>query len=241
MPRNQITVQYCMTLLTLSQLSAMTLLLTATENPEAVSTYIYWLIAAVVVIILLAAFLIVFMVRNQSLKKANKRLEADIIELKEYGLQMRDTLVAWNENNLSQATTAQSAVESQSQEATDEESPYADDPDWHLYMKLENRLMKDSLFLNPKLSRDDLAAMMGVDKNRFGNIMRKYSGASSCTVYLNKKRIDHAMKLMDLHPNFTIDAIAKLCGMTNTVTFINYFKRYYNMTPSEYRAQQTAK
>ena len=154
-----------MTLLTLSQQSAMTLLLTATENPEAVSTYIFWLIAAVVVIILLAVFLIVFLVRNQSLKKANKRLEADIIELKEYGLQMRDTLVAWNENNLSQATKGQSDMESQSTKEDEEPSSPADDPDWHLYMKLENRLMKDSLFLNPKLSRDDLAAMMGIQRS----------------------------------------------------------------------------
>ena len=81
------------------------------------------------------------------------------------------------------------------------------------------------------------ARLIGVDKNRIGHIMSRYSDASNASVYINTKRVEYGAKLLLEHPEYTIAAIANECGMTNTVTFNRTFKEVYGMTPSEYRTK----
>jgi AraC-like DNA-binding protein len=77
--------------------------------------------------------------------------------------------------------------------------------------------------------------LIGVDKNRFGKMMSKYSDASNTSVYINIKRVEYGAQLLLEHPDYTIATVATECGMSNTVTFNRTFKEIYNMTPSEYR------
>ena len=110
-----------------------------------------------------------------------------------------------------------------------------DDRDRNIFLRFDRKIMNERLFLNADLSRDDLAQLMGVNKNRFASIMQRYSGQTNSAVYLNTKRVEYAVSLMRQHPNYTIQAIARECGMKNTVTFNRIFKEIYNMTPSEFR------
>ena len=77
--------------------------------------------------------------------------------------------------------------------------------------------------------------LIGVDKNRFGKMMSKYSDASNTSVYINIKRVTYGAQLLIEHPEYTIATVATECGMNNTVTFNRTFKEIYNMTPSDYR------
>lgn len=104
-----------------------------------------------------------------------------------------------------------------------------------LFVKLDAQISRDRLFLKPNFGRDDMARLIGVDKNRIGRIMSRYSDASNASVYINTKRVEYGAKLLRKHPEYTIAAIALECGMTNTVTFNRTFKEVYGMTPSEYR------
>ena len=113
--------------------------------------------------------------------------------------------------------------------------PSAADENERLFLKLDTKVTQDRLFLNPNFGRDDMARLIGVDKNRIGRIMAKYSDASNAAVYINTKRVEYGAKLLLTHPEYTIAAIASECGMTNTVTFNRTFKEVYGMTPSEYR------
>ena len=121
-----------------------------------------------------------------------------------------------------------------------EELGEPDDEDRRLYVEMDKQVTRDRLFLKPGLGRDDLMRLIGVDKNRFGKMMSKYSDASNTSVYINMKRVEHGAKLLLEHPEYTIATIASECGMSNTVTFNRTFKEVYNMTPSEYREKMNA-
>lgn len=118
-----------------------------------------------------------------------------------------------------------------------EEEP--DDEDGRLYVQMDKQVTRDRLFLKPGLSREDLMRLIGVDKNRFGKMMSKYSDASNTSVYINTKRVQYGAQLLLEHPEYTIATVAIECGMSNTVTFNRTFKEMYNMTPSEYREKMT--
>lgn len=104
-----------------------------------------------------------------------------------------------------------------------------------LFIKMDAVVTKERLFLNPNFSRDHLMRIIGVDKNRFGKMMGRYSDASNASVYINVKRVEYGAYLLKMHPEYTIAAIAVASGMSNTVTFNRIFKEVYGMTPSEYR------
>lgn len=114
-----------------------------------------------------------------------------------------------------------------------EEEP--DDEDRRLFVEMDTQVTRDRLFLKAGLGREDLMRLIGVDKNRFGKMMGKYSDASNTSVYINSKRVEYAAQLLLDHPEYTIATVASECGMSNTVTFNRIFKDTYNMTPSEYR------
>ena len=100
---------------------------------------------------------------------------------------------------------------------------------------MDKQVTRDRLFLKPGLNREDLMRLIGVDKNRFGKMMSKYSDASNTSVYISSKRVEYGAKLLLEHPEYTISTVATECGMSNTVTFNRIFKDTYSMTPSEYR------
>ena len=114
-------------------------------------------------------------------------------------------------------------------------SPTSLDENERLFVELDSQITRDRLFLKPNFGRDDMARLIGVDKNRIGHIMSRYSSASNASVYINTKRVEYGAKLLLKHPEYTIAAIATECGMNNTVTFNRTFKEVYGMTPSEYR------
>ena len=131
--------------------------------------------------------------------------------------------------------------EPQEEPKKEEEQQPTSDENERLFVKLDGQITRDRLFLNPNFGRDDMARLIGVDKNRIGHIMSRYSDASNASVYINIKRVEYGAKLLLKHPEYTIAAIANECGMTNTVTFNRTFKEVYGMTPSEYRANSEQK
>jgi AraC-like DNA-binding protein len=159
-------------------------------------------------------------VRNDAFFKASNRLSA----YRNVGSKAsEDTLVSGD------------AAETDAEAALPNTSPQPQDDDERLFVELDGLVTRDKLFLNPDLSRDDLMRLIGVDKNRFGRMMSRYSDASNSSVYLNTHRVEYGCRLMVQHPEYTIAYIAESCGLRNTVTFNRIFKKVYGVTPSEYR------
>lgn len=143
-----------------------------------------------------------------------------------------------------QITEALNALEKHD-EAVNQKESRLDEPDVEqidqeeqdMFLRLDKQLDDERLFCNPNLNRDMLCQLIGVDKNRLGRIITKYSGASNSTTYINRKRIQYAIALMQEHPDWTKMNIAMECGMTNTSTFNRIFLQTYGMTPTEYLKQ----
>lgn len=160
--------------------------------------------------------------RNKKLVKALNRLEAY------RNISMGPAGASDSGESVETGASGNSGKPSKSSEALEEENE-------RLFVKLDGQITRDKLFLKPNFGRDDMARLIGVDKNRIGHIMSRYSDASNASVYINTKRVEYGATLLRKHPEYTIAAIATECGMTNTVTFNRTFKEVYGMTPSEYR------
>lgn len=120
-----------------------------------------------------------------------------------------------------------------SQEKAGELSPV--NSDRRRFLLLDEAIEKERLFALPDITRDKLAELMGVDRNEFARIIRKESGCRNMSDYLNRKRMAYVVEMMQTRPNYTLEAIAKDCGIRSISTFNRVFKDYFGVSPSKYR------
>ena len=69
----------------------------------------------------------------------------------------------------------------------------------------------------PNFRRDDLMNLGNINKNDLPRILRKYAKADNVSTYLNRLRVEYAVKQMKSKPFLSFDAIAKLSGFLQSV------------------------
>ena len=62
--------------------------------------------------------------------------------------------------------------------------------------------------------------------------------ANQISGYINNLRLNHAIQLLNEHPNYTMKAIAEDSGFNSMPTFNNLFKKKTGMTPFEFKSAQ---
>jgi AraC-like DNA-binding protein len=90
-----------------------------------------------------------------------------------------------------------------------------------------------SFHLDSDLSLEALADLAGLNKSYLSSLFKKETG-ETLTNYVNTKRIDHSIYLLNT-TKLNIHEISALCGIDDLNYFTKLFKRNKNMTPSEYR------
>lgn len=103
-----------------------------------------------------------------------------------------------------------------------------------LFYQAEHEIISRQLFLLPESSREELIRTVHIPKNKFALLFKQYAG-TSFSRYMNKLRLEYAAKLLQNHPEYSIDAIAQSCGITSTSSFYRLFADVYGMTPMEFR------
>lgn len=103
------------------------------------------------------------------------------------------------------------------------------------FLRFDEQVESRKLYTQPGISRDELCRVMGVDRTTFSRIIAEHSGCQNLAAYLNSKRMAEAVRLMHLHPNYTLQAIMEDSGYANKMTFNRVFKETYGTTPSEFR------
>ena len=121
--------------------------------------------------------------------------------------------------------------------ASEEEDAVArlkDDKSRDMFLQLEQRIINERLFRKPKISRDELIALLGVDKGTFVSLLMVYSG-KPFNRYINDMRLDYAAALLRKNTNFSVEAIAIDCGIPVRQTFYRLFTEKFGLSPAEYR------
>ena len=88
--------------------------------------------------------------------------------------------------------------------------------------------------LSADLSLTAMANMLQINASYLSALFKKETGVT-LTEYVNKKRIDHAILLLN-SSDAQIQTIAQHCGITDVNYFTKLFKKQVGKTPKEYRA-----
>ena len=106
-----------------------------------------------------------------------------------------------------------------------------------IFQELNDIVIRKQLYLSSELSREDLAQLVHLNNARFARMIKECTG-TNFNGYINDLRIDYAIKLLKLHPNYTIRAIADEVGFNSTPILYNLFKKKTGMTPYEFKKAQ---
>lgn len=99
-----------------------------------------------------------------------------------------------------------------------------------LVRKILTRIDSD---LASDLSLKTQAKQLNINPSYLSSLFKKETG-STLTEYVNKKRIEHAIFLLNT-TTMQIQTIAQACGITDVNYFTKIFKKQIGITPKEYR------
>ncbi|MDO4162839.1 MAG: helix-turn-helix domain-containing protein [Bacteroides sp.] len=106
--------------------------------------------------------------------------------------------------------------------------------DEQLFRFIDGYIRRDKPYLTPDYSKQDMADHFSVSGNRLTQVLQDYAQADFAP-YLAGFRLKHALNLLKIHPNYTLEAIAEKSGFGTIRQFQRLFKSTYGMTLSEYR------
>lgn len=95
---------------------------------------------------------------------------------------------------------------------------------------------KQELFLNPKVSLNDLVIELNANRSVVSNYINR-SRSKNFNQYINQLRINHILKRLESEPNlrkYTIDALAEEIGFNSRKTFSDAFLEHTGFRPSNY-------
>ncbi|WP_289090447.1 helix-turn-helix domain-containing protein [uncultured Bacteroides sp.] len=109
--------------------------------------------------------------------------------------------------------------------------------DYNLFLKFDEKVRNEKLYLNYQMQRDDFARLMGVDRNRFASIIKEYTGGGNLNAYLNDMRLEHSIYLLKNHPEMSIQEVGEASALPSSTTFYRLFKEKYDISPKVFREQ----
>lgn len=93
--------------------------------------------------------------------------------------------------------------------------------------------------LTADLSLKSLAQLLNINPSYLSTLFKRETG-STLTEYVNRKRVDHAILLLNT-TDMQIQNIALYCGIPDVNYFTKTFKKIVGKTPKEYRQMVTAR
>ncbi|MBO7074771.1 MAG: AraC family transcriptional regulator [Bacteroidales bacterium] len=107
--------------------------------------------------------------------------------------------------------------------------------DAELSAYLSDLIETEKLYLNPLFERQTLIDLTGLSKERIGAAFSHGSEYKRITTLVCELRLIHAVRLMDEHPEMSLEQVCLASGFSNTVSFRRSFKTRYGISPSEFR------
>ena len=109
----------------------------------------------------------------------------------------------------------------------------ATEADRILFERITCEIKNRQLFRDPDFSRPDMLKIIPVPQNKFAGLFKQFTG-KSFKAYLRDLRLGYANELFIEHPDWSMDAVIKECGMLRS-SFYAAFIQNYGMNPDEFR------
>ncbi len=106
--------------------------------------------------------------------------------------------------------------------------------DYTLFAALQSKLISEALFKSPDLNRDGIAEATGLSRAKVSQLIGQFTNLSP-SEYIHKLRVEYSAKMIQEHPEWTIDAIAEHSGYVRRATYYHHFNKFFGITPSQYR------
>jgi len=103
-----------------------------------------------------------------------------------------------------------------------------------LFQQVEEFMVKQKPFINPKLKLDDLADQVGLSRHLLSRILNEeYQHGFS--YYVKAHRVDEAKKLIEVRHELSLEGIGFEAGFNSKSSFFDAFKKITSLTPSAYK------
>lgn len=116
----------------------------------------------------------------------------------------------------------------------DGKEPAEEASDEDIMDKLHTYMVNSQVFLNPNLTRDEVAVEIGTNRQYMIEAIKKSTG-KTFSEYINSFRLNYAHTLIIEKKSKKISTILYESGFSTKATFYNQFKDMYGMNPSELR------
>jgi AraC-like DNA-binding protein len=105
-----------------------------------------------------------------------------------------------------------------------------------LFDDIQSFVMDHKKFTDPYLSLESLADELNMSKGHLSFLVNTYSG-QNFSDYINAFRVDQVKKWILDHDfvNYTIESIGLESGFNSKSTFYSAFKKFTDLTPSQFR------
>ena len=206
-----------------------------------------WTVACFVGVLLVVSggFIVTIVRKNRSISRRNAALAAQVeghvanrkeLDRKtEENLALHDLLEqARRELEAERARNAPKETPVQEKTTPDENgSQTATEADRILFERITCEIKNRQLFRDPDFSRPDMLKIIPVPQNKFARLFKQFTG-KSFKAYLRDLRLGYANELFIEHPDWSMDAVIKECGMLRS-SFYAAFIQNYGMNPDEFR------
>ena len=107
--------------------------------------------------------------------------------------------------------------------------------DEQLFQYINEVVIRERLFLDPKFERQTIMERFNLSKERVGAVFTKGSGHAKLSNYVQQLRLDYAAKQLIEQPEKSIVQIASECGFSSNTYFSDRFRKRFGMSPTDFR------
>lgn len=170
--------------------------------------------SALTVAVLLLALCVLLVVHHRRLRQKNRELVARIRSQEE-----------------AEQRAEEAARRAEAEQPADELSR-----EMQLFRRLQALLADEEVLRRPRLSRDELAEMLGTNRTYVADAVAACTEQRwSVSQYVAAVRVRRARYLIDHYPDMPLGEVCLACGFQSQGTFTRAYRAFYGITPSEYR------